>query len=168
MKKALDVDGVLANFYSAFCRKFNMPVETVMHWDRPWINDKFHEVENDHHFWANLPVLNGPEEISFEFDYYITSLPDNLKSAREEWLEKNGFPNKPVILSYDKSNTMLELGVELIIDDKHQTIIEVHDSGLTGIQFIPYYMQPADLHHLNVRNLHDVNDIVEKIKNSKL
>lgn len=168
MKKALDVDGVLANFYFAFCTKFNKPVETIRQWERPWINDKFHEVANDHEFWANLPVLNKPEDINFEFDYYITSLPDNLKSAREEWLEKNGFPDKPVILSYDKSTTMKELGVDLLIDDKHQTIIEVHESGLTGIQFVPYYMQPDDLHHLNIKNLNDVNIILEQIKNGNV
>lgn len=159
MKKGIDVDGVLANFYLAFCMRFNMPIETINHWERPWINEKFHDVENDHNFWANLPVLNRPEEISFEFDYYITSLPDNLKSAREEWLEKNGFPDKPVILSYDKSKTMKELGVDILVDDRYQTIKEVHEAGLNGIQFVPYYMQPHDLHHLNIRNLHDAHDV---------
>lgn len=167
MKIALDCDGVLANFYLEICRKFNRPVETIDDWEVPWIAENFNSIIDDYDFWVNLPILTHPEEISFEFDYYITSLPEHLKPAREEWLKKNKFPDKPVVISFEKEKTMLELGVDIIIDDKYQTIKEVSDSGLIGIHYLPYYFrQKQENHEHTIRNLHDVNEIVEKLKNN--
>lgn len=163
MKIAIDCDGVIANFYAAYCDLHGMPHETVTGWDVDWIDDSFMSVNDNHEFWATLPVLNGPSAIGFDFDYYITAIDDHLGPARIQWIKNNGFPDKPVILSFDKVKTMKKLGITVLVDDKLKTIKEVHAAGLIGIQYVPYYMNPNEVHHHNIRNLHDVNKILKEI-----
>ena len=167
MKIALDVDGVLANFYLEFCKLHKMPHKTITEWEVKWIAEKLHTVDNNEDFWLRLPIINSPESISFDFDCYITSIPEQMKSIREQWLIKNGYPNKPVIVSHNKLPTMLKLGIDVIIDDKYSTIKSVSDAGLLGIHFIPYFLNPPIIHSINTKHLYDVPEIIKKYKKNK-
>lgn len=167
IKVGLDVDGVLANFELAMAKQFNKPHLTSYGWDVQWISDLIHKVENDEDFWENLPLISHPESITFDFDYYITAVPPNMKGARERWLRKNGFPDKPVIVSDKKLETMLELGVDVLIDDKTSTIKEVHEAGLCAIHFIPPYMICDDIRINNIKHLSQVNDKIDEYKKIK-
>ncbi len=161
MKVALDVDGVLANFYGTFCERFSEPIERVSHWDSPVIVRHINKIKDDHNFWANLWVLNGPDKIDFEFDYYITHVPEGVSEARKEWLIKNGFPDKPVIISGDKKNVALELGVKFLIDDKPSTMHDFKEhSDLVGIQYVPEYSDMPILGDHCVHSLGEVNGIL--------
>lgn len=164
MKVGLDVDGVLANFELGMAKLFSKPHVTSYGWDTQWITDLIHKVEDDEDFWENLPLISHPEEITFDFDYYITAIPPKMKDAREKWLKKNGFPDKPVIVSDKKLETMRELGVEVLIDDKLTTIIEVQNGGLCAIHFLPPYMLQVDDTVRNVKHLSQVNEILANYK----
>ena len=85
-----------------------------------------------------------------------------MKGARERWLKKNGFPDKPVIVSDRKLETMKELGVTVLIDDKVSTIREVHEAGLCAIHFVPPYMISNEIEVNNIKHLSQVNEIIEK------
>lgn len=162
MKIGLDVDGVLANFELAMAKEFKRPHITSYGWDVQWITDLIHKVEENEEFWENLPIISHPESITFDFDYYITAVPPKMKGARERWLKKNGFPDKPVIVSDTKLITMRELGVDVLIDDKYSTMKEVQEAGLLAIQFIPPYMVSDEMLDVNIKHLSQVNNILEK------
>lgn len=139
-KVALDVDGVIADFYLAVCKKFKKPYISISDWEIDWIRNNFHKIEKDESFIRTLPLLNPPETITFEFECYMTSLPEKLLDQRQEWLLTNGFPDKPIIISNEKEKTMLEMGINILVDDKPDTIKKVNDiDGLIGIQYIPKY-----------------------------
>lgn len=161
-KIGLDVDGVLANFELAMAKHFKKQHLTSYGWDVQWITDLIHKIEADEEFWENLPIISHPEAITFDFDYYITAVPPAMKGARERWLKKNGYPDKPVIVSDEKVKTMIELGVDVLIDDKISTIKEVHAAGLCAIHFVPPYMITNDIQINNIKHLSQVNEIVER------
>ena len=161
MKVGLDVDGVLANFYLEFCRLCDKPYDVLYNWDTPWINDHFHKVIDDEEFWKRLPVVSPPESINFDFHYYITSVPPGMEEARAEWLNNHGFPDKPVIGTDKKVEVMQDLGVDILIDDKYDTLIAVEEAGMLPIQFIPKFLYPEGEVPTTVKHLSEVKGIIE-------
>jgi len=141
-KVALDVDGVLANFYLAMCQRFGMEYVTIDRWGVPWLEKHLPEVDGDFTFWDNLPNMNRPDAITFDFDYYITAIPGKYKESRIKWLKHHGYPDKSVIIAFDKATAMKENGVGILIDDKYDNIEKVSYAGLKGIHFIPDYLNP--------------------------
>lgn len=114
---ALDVDGVLADFYLAACRRYKKPYKRTM-WACDWLTrEVMEELHGDYHFWRNLPVLSHPESIDFDFQCYMTSIDSRNKKAREDWLTMNGFPEKEVIISNDKITDCEKMGIKYLIDD---------------------------------------------------
>jgi hypothetical protein len=141
---ALDVDDVIAGFYEAMCIKYMRPVEKVDIWDGEkdckWIVEHFDEVRYDFEFWENLPVIADPSSINFDFHYYVSAFPEEMYEARKMWLEKNGFPDKPLICTTDKLATCKELGITVLVDDKKPTVEQLNAGGVLGVRFRPYYM----------------------------
>jgi len=145
MTVALDVDDVLAAFTPHVFRYFRQDIEECDYWcvkgmakrfGKDWFTGK---ISKDMGFWKTLPVLSFPEYIDFEFDYYISSFPEWLYDEREWWLARNKFPEKPLIHTMNKVEKCKELGVDLLIDDKPQTITECKEAGINTLHFIPYY-----------------------------
>lgn len=151
---SLDVDGLLADFDAGMRYKFNLPFEYYSEWDVPRLNLLFHYIENDYDFWVNLPVLNSPDKIDFKFDYYLTSIPYKMKNARYEWLMKNGYPDKPILVYNNKLHGCRDFNITHHVDDKHSTVIELNNNGIRCLKYIPYYMkeQPTeyDLHNFHL------------------
>lgn len=161
----LDVDGVLANFILSACNLYGRREELIETWELDWIED-FEVIFNDVNFWDGLIVLNHPRNITFKFDYYITSIPQHLRESRTNWLRKHGFPDKPVIVSNDKLKTCEELGVDVLIDDKPETMAEVKNSDIvTGIQYVPYYFNPPITGDYHTDDLNDVNGLIKQMIN---
>lgn len=152
--RALDVDDVLAGFYMAMCIRYNKEIIPRDIWDGKkdckFIAHNFHYIATEYNFWANLPVIFKPEDINFEFDYYMSSFPPEMEKARLEWLEKNGFPDKPLICSTDKLESCRELGVDVLVDDRKTTIDSLKGTEVTGVWYRPWYMveQGQDLSDL--------------------
>lgn len=165
MKVGLDVDGVLANFYLQFCRKYDYKYEVIHEWQLPNIVKKWNEIAKNEEFWETLPVMSPPESITFDFDYYITSIPEYLKGSRENWLSKNGFPDKPVIVSHDKAKTCKKLGVGILIDDKPKS---VYGSDIYHIQFLPDYWDGTTIYSdITIRHLSSAENIIKSLNHGK-
>ena len=167
MKIALDVDGVLANFYGSVCKKYNQPMLVVNDFNLEWATQKmWDEIYNDYDLWENLIVLSPPQAITFEFDYYITHIPEHLLESRIKWLRDNGYPEKPVIDSDDKLASMRRLGVDILIDDKPEIVKEVNKAGLLAIQYVPYYYGNEMMvdSAIKVRHLPQVNNVLNLLK----
>jgi len=159
----LDVDDVIAGFYSAMCKKFGKEEIQTDIWDSKgyckFIVDNFDKIRLDEEFWRTLPVLSSPESITFDFDYYISSFPIEMFEARRAWLKDNGFPDKPLLCSKDKLTTCREYGINVLIDDKKSTISDVMCGGdVLGIWFRPHYMIEDGQ---DIDNLNQVMDIIE-------
>jgi len=167
MRIAIDIDDVLAQFYPAMCVRFAKPCNRINIWDgedeAAFVRHNMHIVEANHRFWLNLNPLSRPEDITFEFDCYLTSSPLNMKSYREDWLAIHGFPRKPVIITNDKASFMVKEGLEVLIDDKPSTLEAVRKAGLIAIQYIPSYMSDERLDLNPIRHLSQVNEIINKL-----
>lgn len=164
MKVALDCDGVISNFYFDMCQKYDMPYTKVKTWNLKWIGEKFHEIEKYYDFWAEMSMLNNPNKISFDFDYYISAFPIGMRKARQEWLDKNNYPKKPLIHAYDKLPVMKKLGVNVLIDDKPETCKQVQDAGLIAIRYQPYYFDYKDDCKYVAKSMEDVSEILKTLK----
>lgn len=161
VKVALDVDGILANFYLAICKKFNKKYETVHKFYVDWLD--FSKVVNNFDFWKKLPVLNPPESITFDIECYMTSLPRGMKEARKKWLKKNGFPDKEVIISHEKHKICKKLGIDLLIDDKPETIQKCKENGVFAIQYIPYYTKMPSMTSASIKHLPEAQKYIDLI-----
>lgn len=168
VKRALDVDGVLANFYLAMCRKFGKEYVVINKWEVAWMDKHLPEIEEDSIFWNNLPNMNNPEAITFDFDYYITAIPTKHKDSRIAWLKRHGYPDKPVIIAFDKVAAMKERNVKILIDDRYENIEKVHAAGMHAIQYVPDFLcpQPQETHHskFTVKHLSEVNEKILNIE----
>lgn len=142
---ALDIDDVLCRFTPHVHKYFNKELEKLDYWCPIVMNGKFGEgwflghIAPDEEFWATVPVLSLPEEIDFEFDYYISSFPREMYDVRMKWLKENKFPDKPLICSSNKLETCKELGVNVLVDDKAETIHHLLKNDILGIHFINEY-----------------------------
>ena len=156
MKVALDIDGVLADFYLGICRAAKMPY-VMTKYNVKWINEHFHKIENDAQFWRNLPVLSPPESIGFEFDLYLTSSPKIMTSVRHEWLMHHGFPDKPVVHSKNKAKYCVENDVDLLIDDHFENVEGCVISGVSTLLFLPPYIWHTPMSTSSIRSLAEVS-----------
>lgn len=157
---AIDVDGVIADFYLGMCKKFNKKQENLYNWDVEWLNKHFNEIINDHSFWENLPILNHPEAITFNISYYISAFPIEMMEARQNWLNKHSFPKGILMHSDNKVEMLKDLGVDLFVDDKHSTVIECNNSGIKCLKYIPKYMFEPKTKY-DIKNLNEVNNHIE-------
>lgn len=166
MKIALDCDGVISNFFFDMCHKYNKPYDRIDQWNVEWIEEVFHEIENDFDFWANMSMLNHPKSINFDFDYYISAFPIGMRKARQQWLDQNGYPKKPLIHAYDKVKAMKELSVDVLIDDKPDTCKDVQNAGFIAIRYQPYYFDYSDNIKYVAHNMQELSEIIGKLKNN--
>lgn len=146
MKKvALDIDDVLAGFYSGMCKRYGRPELQIDIWDGKgasfWVAYHCQEADRDEMFWLQLDPVSNPEAITFDFECYITSSPEDMIGIRRLWLAIQGFPDKPVYYSEDKLKTMRELDIDILVDDKPSIVNAINDSkDKIALQFKPSYM----------------------------
>lgn len=162
IKIAIDVDGVLANFILAICRKFKQPFISVQQFYQSWLD--FSKVVDNFDFWKKLPVLNPPEALTFDIHCYMTSLPKGMKVARKKWLKNNGFPVKDVVISHHKHKTCKKLGIDLLIDDKPETIIKCKENAVFAVQYVPYYSNMPVVTKANIKHLPEADRYIKAIE----
>ena len=163
MKVALDVDGCVADFYKAVCKKYNQDYNNpVLFWDTPFIVDNWKEIAADTTMWRGLEVMN---EIDFDFHCYLTSVPTHIIEHRQFWIDSNSLPNKPLVVSYDKVAVAEEIGLDILIDDKPANVEAWINSGRIAIQYIPYYSKmPIKSPHYTT-NFSDIKPMLKHFKN---
>lgn len=168
-KIAIDFDDTIAQYYPHMCKHFKRPELKVDIWDGKlackWIADEFPELYSNLEFWHSQPVLSSPRSITFEFDYYLTAFPEKLKWLRKNWLDRNGFPDKPIICTENKVKSMLDLGIDILIDDKPSTVKAVREAGMHAIQFVPPYMTNYDVNDkFTITHLSEVPELIKTLK----
>ena len=145
MKIAIDIDDVLAAFTPYSHTFFGKELSKCDYWSveemdkilgKGWFSDK---ISKEVDFWKDIPILSNPETIDFEFEYYISSFPIERYDERVWWLIKNNFPSKYLIHSMDKLKVCKELEVEMLIDDKPETVRKFRENGLKALHFITPY-----------------------------
>lgn len=166
---ALDVDGVLSNFYLTICQKFDKPYGKLKQWNTPWIEDVFHEIENDYDFWNNMLILNQPDKITFDFDCYLSSFPEPMFDARLDWLYKNNYPLNPLFQADDKLKWCKILEINILIDDKPETVKQINEANIDNLKAILYMPPYAEYENIDkivpkntqiIRNLSEINKII--------
>ena len=143
VKISLDVDGVLADFYKSICLRYDKKQVNVNQFYVPWIKEYIEEVYHDISFWLNLPTLLTADDIKFSYDYYITALPIQAKSARIVWLNNNRYADKLVYLSHEKHLVVNDMNINVHVDDKLSTCVDIADKSeyCVPILYLPYYLE---------------------------
>lgn len=164
---SVDVDGIFADFYGDVCVRFNREVEPVTEFYVPWIGEVYESVANIHSFWSEMSTLIEPNEIEFEYDYYISTLRPTMRGARQEWLDNNGYVPRPLHLSDDKHIVCEELGVHIHIDDKLETVMNIieHCTNTTPILHLPHYLQYENIPEgiIVTRSVAELNEAVRRL-----
>lgn len=166
---SFDVDGIIADFYKAACKKYNMPEVPTPVFYVPWINEYHDALMDDDEFWLNLSTMILPNEIPFYIHCYITSIDAKQRANRETWLAKNGYQNRPVIISHSKEDICNSEEIDVHVDDKLDTIIAIQKNcpNTVPILHMPWYLQyPAEEIPPNTivtRNVDELNAAINKI-----
>ena len=151
-----DLDDVIFDFTGSYEKRFNTKLSDYWNGDYD-MKANLEQLKKEKDFWVNMPVKNRP---SFEIDYYITA-----RSIPVEWtmeaIQRNNLPKAPVYSlpwNVSKIDTLKELGVEIMIDDKHATFKECKENGI-----FCYLMDTAANRHYNVGH-HRIYDLNLRIK----
>ena len=151
-----DLDDVIFDFTGSYEKRFNTKLSNYWNGDYN-MSKNLEQLKDEKEFWINMPVKNRP---SFEVDYYITA-----RSIPVEWtkeaIQKNNLPKAPVYSlpwNVSKIDTLKELGVDIMIDDKYSTFKECKENGI-----FCYLMNSDTNQHYNVGH-HRIYDLNLKIK----
>ena len=134
-KIGLDIDEVLADWVGAWIEFHKISRPKCWFFDRD-IMAKFNKMKKDNtldSFYFNLKPLISPDEIPFEPHCYITSRPCSIETT-EAWLDKFGFPSRPVYTVDVEQGTKIEVakksGIDIFVDDRYDNFVELNNSGI--------------------------------------
>ncbi len=153
----LDVDEVIADFISAYCKKFN--IENV---PEMWNFDIHHRermdaLKDDKDFWMSIKPLIDPKDIPFEPFCYITSriIPNEWT---EEWIARNGFPTRPVysVGSKPKLDVIKQHEVELFVDDRYENFCSITNGGVCCFLMDAPHNQRYNVGHKRIKSLKEL------------
>ena len=106
-----------------------------------------HWMQEDHVFWYRLPALPEAQVVldklnglvnADEIDlYFITQrMGARAKQSTEMWLWDRGLVSPTVIVTGNKVPVLKGLGADFFIDDRLETVIQVHKAGLPGVYLL--------------------------------
>lgn len=158
----LDIDGVLADYSSAWHKQYPDVSATPNSWffDRE-IGKRFKSMKEDgtlNDFYLNIPALLKPEDIPFDPHCYITSRPVPTEIS-EKWLDSYGFPCKPVItvdLQASKADVAKEAGVEIMVDDSYENFVDLNNNGVFTYLYTAPWNERYDVGHMRINSLKDI------------
>lgn len=159
-KIGLDIDEVLAAWVPSWSARWKIDVPKSWYFDRH-IAEKFKEMEESgelYTFYLDLPVLTDPDSIPFEPHCYVTSRPIPVEYT-EEWLDKNGFPQRPVYcvgIGNSKVDVIKESGCEVFVDDRFDNFVELNKAGICTFLFDAPHNQRYDVGYKRIKNLKEL------------
>lgn len=158
----LDVDGVLANFRTAWCKFYPevVPDPDNYHFDDK-ILEKYELMRKAgtlDDFFLSLKPLIKPEDIPFVPKCYITARPVETRIT-EQWLNNNGFPRKKVYTvptETSKVSIANEAGVEVFIDDYYKNFRELNEAGIFTYLYTARSNLKYDVGDMRLNSLSDI------------
>lgn len=125
LRISLDVDGVLADFESAYLKRF----KKWPNYDWAITRNVAHILIHEKDFWLNLPVLN---KIEFIPKMYCSARV-NPKRWSKQYLRNNGFPEAPLyqVPGYKLSKAKTLKGrCDVHIEDSVKNFIDLNQKGI--------------------------------------
>jgi len=193
MKIGIDVDGILANFFTAYENLFirfsgedKFPgrypdvLPPVWMWPEhygydPWIGKVVWDyIKHSPTFWKDLGGLPGSKPFLDELSktdyttYFITDRPGiETQKQTAQWLIKSGYIGLPsVIISADKAAVCKALGVSVYIDDRPSNVISMWDNAPEVKTYMLKYPYNSELH--DKKPEFEVNNLTEFIAKANL
>lgn len=170
---ALDIDGVICDFTHGFLKAAPMldkintyptSPQDVSQWAIPHFGVTWPTLRADPLFWRNLPAF---DVLPFDFEVfaYVTARPLNMHNETVNWLERNNFPNAGAVRSVDhpeqKIAVLHELGIQVFVDDKPETVDLVQASGIEAfLYYTPNLGIPRTRE--SILSLKELNGAIEK------
>lgn len=166
MKIGIDIDGVIANFFSAyeeaivqeagvdmFPARYPAALPPVWDWPEHYGYDKKHVkrvwrmIEQSQCFWSDLGVLPDAHFLAESMPwavhdvYFITARPGaRAKHQTEAWLQKMLPITHPTVLLTDNKGGACEtLKLDFYIDDKPSNVEDVMENSDTRVYLCPQY-----------------------------
>lgn len=146
-----DLDDVIFDFTKSYETKFD--VKLSHYWKSDYnMSENLKKLQNDKDFWVNMPVKNKP---SFEIDYYITARSIPIEWTQEA-IQKNNLPKAPIYSlpwEVSKIDTLKELGINIMIDDKMETFKECKTNNIFCYLMTTEANKHYDVGHHRIHNL---------------
>jgi len=159
-KIALDIDGVIADFKTAYCERRNIKPQNN-HWHFTYMWKKEDDIFDDHDFWVNQihPLINGAD-LLFEPVCYVTSRRCPVEWTME-WLEKHGFPCEKVYSGQnDKRKVLKNLfnngEIDIFVDDAYKHFVSLNEAGVPTFLFSKPYNEKYDVGYKRIKSLNDL------------
>lgn len=120
---SIDLDGVLADFYSPYLERFGNPKN-----DFEITRNTARILKYDRDFWLNLPVINELKWIPKQY----TTARIIKKQWIKDYLKINMFPKAPIyqVFGYSLSKFPRIKGCHLHIDDSFSVFKDLNSKGL--------------------------------------
>lgn len=159
-KIALDIDEVLADWLGGWSEHWK--IERPQHWsfDR-YILDKFDIMKSTgilDKLYLSIKPLTLPSEIPFEPTCYVTSRPVST-SITEQWLDKNGYPTKPVItvgIGQSKVEALKQYNIDIMVDDRYENFVEINNAGIICYLFDQPHNRKYNVGYKRIYSLKDI------------
>lgn len=159
-KIGLDIDEVLCDWVGAWIKKFNLNVPHSWYFDRH-IKERFdvlREVGELDNFYLELKPIINPTDIPFEPHCYITSRPVS-KDITESWLDKQGFPVRPVYcvgINQSKVEVAKQAGIDIFVDDRYENFVELNKAGICTYLLDAPHNQRYNVGHKRIKSLSEL------------
>ncbi len=161
-KIGLDIDGVLADFTGAWHDLYPEISATPSSWYLdPKIGERFAAMRESNtldDFYLGIKPLISPQDIPFEPHCYITSRPVS-REISEQWLRKNGFPEKQVIslgIRASKVDAAKEAGVEIFVDDFYENFTDLNSAGIYTYLYTASWNISYDVGRMRLNSLKEI------------
>jgi hypothetical protein len=166
-KIGLDIDDVICSWVTEWAKLQGIPTPTC--WNFDWqLQEKFLDISsrtqtlgglNDlEEFYLGLPVKEDPCEIPFIPECYITHRPV-CKELTELWLEKNGFPLKPVFQvnsRAEKLEVAKTMELDIFVDDNYDTYMMMNRGGICCYLYDALHNRRHDVGYRRIKSLKEL------------
>lgn len=156
-KIGLDIDDVICDFVGGYCEKFDVP--KPLHWNCHYdIVRQLGEITEDKSFYLGLKPKISQEEMPFEPHCYITSRSIPVEWTME-WLQKNGFPTRPVYsipFGHSKVEIAKQAGIDWFVDDRYENFVELNNAGICTFLFDASHNHKYDVGYKRIYSLSDL------------
>lgn len=161
----LDIDEVLCNFTEGWAGLYKDVTDKPSSWyyDRNIIKrfDEMREAGTLNDFYISLRPLSKPSDIPFEPTCYITSRPVPSEVS-QAWLDLYDFPCRPVItvdLNQSKVEVAKQLGIDVFVDDKYETFVEMNKAGILCFLYDAPHNQRYDVGFKRIKSLNELKHL---------